>query len=215
MAFGRYLVRKGEIANLLLDKEATVATDDVTERSIKCPCGKSTITITASSPDHPWARASQTNYSTTIDCSECSQNWVVYQESFNNQPAIVLRKELEIRNAARAKYQAASDAIKQSEQATRLLPKIVSSINDETSMAARHRKLTAFGLARESYGTYRKHPYGGEEAIRLIGGQSIAEIGSTDLGGEDRKYFSDAMAELSDLRKAEYAVSLNVVKLDG
>ena len=193
-----------------------MSTDDVSKHSVKCPCGKSTVTFTTSSPDHPWARASQTTYSAAIDCEECREKYAVHHESSNDRPVIVHRDEVDAKKAVREKIRAANKAIKQSEEAERLRAKIIAAINNETSMAARHRKLSEFGLSHESYGTYRKRPYDGAEAMRLAYGAGLARIGSTtDLGGKDQQYFAEALAELEKLDCAERSIRLRVVKLNG
>ena len=151
-----------------------MATDDVTEHPVKCPCGKSTVTFITASPDHPWVRASQTRYSATIDCKECREKYAVHQMSHNDQPVVVHLDEVDAKKAAKEKYWAADEAIKQSEEAERLRPKIIAAIDNETSMAARHRKLSEFRLSYVSYSTYRKQPYGGAEAIRQARGAASA-----------------------------------------
>lgn len=191
-----------------------MATDDVTEHSVTCPCGKSTVTFITSSPDHPWVRASQTRYSATMDCKECREKYAVHQESHNDQPVIVHRDEVDAKKAAQEKYRAADEAIKQSEEAEHLRPKIIAAIDNETSMAARHRKLSEFRLSYESYGTYRKRPYGGAEAIRQARGADLARIDNTAaLGAKDQQYFVAAVAELEKLANAERSIRPKPVKL--
>ena len=82
----------------------------------------------------------------------------------------------------------ADEAIKQSEEAERLRPKIIAAIDNESSMAARLRKLIEFGLSDESYGTYRKQPYGGVEAIGRATGATVARIGNNEA--LSRNYFA-------------------------
>jgi hypothetical protein len=128
---------------------------------------------------------------------------------------MVLRKDVNAKKVAKDKYCAADQAIKQSEQAERLRPKIIAAIDAEPSIAARHRKLQEFDLCYQSYGTFRKHPYDGETAVQRARGAHIARIGSTALGGEDQQYFADALAGLEELDLAEQSISLKVIKLAG
>jgi len=193
-----------------------MATDDVTEHTVKCPCGKSNVTFTTSSPDHPYARDSQTRYSAAINCKECDEKYAVHQESPNDRPEIVHREEVDAKKAAREKYLAAEEAIEKSAEAERLRSKIAEAIDRESSMAARYRKLSEFRLFHGSYGTYRKRPFSGEEAVRRVGGAHLARIGSTtDLGGKDQQYFAKAAAELEKLESAERSIILRIVNLSG
>ena len=193
-----------------------MATDYTTRDLLRCPCGQGVVTLTSTSPDHLWARESQTTYSATIECIACQEEFAVHQVSSNSRPQIVYRDELEAKEAIREEYWAADTAIQQSDQAKRLRPNIVVAVDNESSKAARHRKLKRFGLALESYGTYLKRPYGGEEAIRHIRGRALAHVGSTtSLSSDDKEYFTQAFDALQKLREAEEAIRLREVKLSG
>ena len=191
-----------------------MATQDVTKKPVECPCGEGKVTFVTSSPDHPWARASQTTYSATIDCENCRKTLAVHQEYSTGRPKIVYRAEVEAKNAIREQHRARAEAIGQSAEADRLRDEIIAVIDSQPSKAARHRKLADLGLARNAYGTYLKHPYGGEEALRFVEGARLAQIGSTTtLAGKDQEYFSKAVAELEKLEEAERAITLRPVSL--
>ena len=191
-----------------------MATDDVTRHKTACPCGLATITFTTSSPDHPWARASQTTYSAKIDCMKCRENYVVQQDSSNEEPVIVYREEVGQKRKIRVEIREREEAVVQSREGAALRRRIVSSIDNEESMAGKHRELKQYGLVHVTYGTYRKRPYGGDEAMRFAGGMTLAKIGAgTDLGGEDKAFFVRELDMLERMQRSEEAIRIRVVKL--
>ena len=113
-----------------------MATDYTTRDLLRCPCGQGVVTLTSTSPDHLWARESQTTYSATIECIACQEEFAVHQVSSNSRPQIVYRDELEAKEAIREEYWAADTAIQQSDQAKRLRPNIVVAVDNESSKAA-------------------------------------------------------------------------------
>ena len=54
-------------------------TDRVICYNKPCPCGEGTITITECSPDHPYARDSQTWYKSKINCETCKTKYTIEQ----------------------------------------------------------------------------------------------------------------------------------------
>jgi hypothetical protein len=156
-------------------------------------------------------RASQ--YSATIDCEGCQRQFVVHYDPRHKLPSVVRRENFEAIEAARAKRRAAEERVKKSEEARRLTPRIISAIDTQPTMAAKHRVLERFGLANHSLRVYRTRPYGGEEAIRLGGGRALARIGSMpDMGGADLGYFVRAAEEIAALAHAEKSIKLHPVK---
>ena len=191
-----------------------MATDDVTQYSSKCPCGASTVTFTSASPDHPWARPSQTRHSASIDCADCQDKFSMHQNSSNDMPVIVEKAGVEAKKELREQIQTLDEAIRRSDQAERLRTRIIDKIDEETSMAGRHRKLQELHLTVDSYSTYRRNPYGGEEALHFTGGSTLARIGATTaFGEEEQHYFSEAIEEIERLEDVERKILLRVVDL--
>lgn len=60
-----------------------MSTIDKVSRNYPCPCGHGTITITECSPDHLYARNSQTWYEAEIDCDECKSKFTIDQKDDN------------------------------------------------------------------------------------------------------------------------------------
>jgi hypothetical protein len=195
-----------------------MATDDVTEHAMSCPCGKSTVTFTDSIPDHAWARESQRTYSAFIDCDDCRRDYAVHQEGYlgsNKQPIIVRREQLDQRAAAADRLKEREKEIAASPQAERLKTRIIEEVDGEPTIAATYRLLTEMRVSYETVGTYRRRPYGGAEVVRRLGGSGLARIGSMPrFGGDDRQYFVDAAEELAQLDDAEKSVRLVPVKLE-
>ena len=130
-------------------------------------------------------------------------------------PVIVEKAEVEAKKGLREQIQTLDEAIRRSDQSERLRTRIIDAIDKEISMAGRHRKLHEFHLTVESYSTYRKNPYGGEEALRSTGGSTLARMGATTvLGGEDQSYFSESIEEIERVEDAERKILLKVVDLN-
>jgi len=55
-----------------------------------CPCGAGKIVITQCTPDHPYARASQTSYDARLDCAECSKIFKFSEAKSDNGREIIL-----------------------------------------------------------------------------------------------------------------------------
>jgi len=60
-----------------------MSTDDCTTVESKCLCGNGTISVERCTPDHPWARASQTSYSAALQCVDCAKKYAIGQHSYN------------------------------------------------------------------------------------------------------------------------------------
>ncbi len=189
-----------------------MATDDVTEISSPCLCGQGKIVVTQTMPDHPWVRESQISYAARLDCAVCGEMYVV-QHDHHKLPSLVRRDDVKKRHAATALRQAAEREIAGSPQAGRLIPRIVSAIDTQTSMAARHRALQRFHLSYESLGTYRKRPYRGAHAVESASGGRLAEIGSDpEIGGNDAPFFATAATRIRALEDEERALDVKPVK---
>ena len=56
-----------------------------------CPCGNGKVVITECSPDHPYARDSQTWYRGDLNCSNCRQNFEIAEICKDDDRIIILR----------------------------------------------------------------------------------------------------------------------------
>lgn len=189
-----------------------MSTDDVTHFDVPCACKQGTITITATSPDHPWARDYQTNYDATINCPICAENYVVHATHSGRVPDLAPRQEFEDKQAMHDAYWKLSREVKASPEATRVRVRLLASVNGQSSKAAQHRALAAVGLGGVSYQTFLKHSRPVEMAIEYASGGDLARIGS-GLGGDDQPYFVAAAKLLDQLHEAEAKSPLHTVKI--
>ena len=189
----RVVVGKGRMA---------VATTEHTTIESPCPCGNGAIAVTRSEPDHGYVRPNQIGYAAKIKCRQCSESYEIRDGDYGRFPWLVLRSEADRQRAARAKLAALEAEVKDSDATARLRARIVVEVDGQPSMAAAHRVLTRFGLAPEAVWTYRKQPYGGEEAVRRAGSSGFARIGSMpEMGRADTPAFNWWAKELEELEK--------------
>ena len=190
-----------------------MATDDVVDIDSPCPCGEGTITVTQTSPDHPWATASQIHYSATLNCPKCSAELVVQNKYSGNHPWLARRADITARSDAERAHRFASDTFAKSELAQSLVPLIVADIDSQPSKAAKHRALTKYRLAHESYATFLKFPYDGAKAVQRLSGDRLARIGAGfQFAGIDPTPFKAKAAELEALQSAISATQVPAVK---
>lgn len=189
-----------------------MATDDVSTSSISCPCGKGKIETEQRAPDHPWARDSQTSYSARLDCGECAKHYVVHND-WGKLPALLRKGDVTAQANARATREAAEAELAASSEGQRLVRRVVSVVDAQPSVAARYRTLKRFALIHNSEATYRKHPIGGEEAVRRICGSALARIGSLpEMGGTDTDFFKEKATEIDKLSNTERSLEPRPVK---
>ena len=65
-------------------------TDKVDVYDKPCPCGAGRIVITECSPDHPYARASQTWYEASLLCNHCSKKYKIKEIKKDDEGEIIL-----------------------------------------------------------------------------------------------------------------------------
>jgi hypothetical protein len=188
-----------------------MGTDNANANS-PCPCGKGTIDVEQSSPDHPWVRESQIHYSASLDCPECSKEYMVIQD-YSGLPYITYKVDVKARHVAEAALRAAEKEFLESGVAQSLILKVVERIDTQPSIAARHRLLQQMHLHVGSIGTYRKNPFKGEIAVKHITGGTIAYIGATfPFEGVDQSVFREVQEKISHLHKTFWGSSLRRVK---
>lgn len=174
-----------------------MATTDRTTIESPCLCGKGKIAVTCSQPDHGFARLSQIDYTAKIACEPCGERYEIRDGRYNAYPWVVKRTDADRQREAADKLAALESAVMGSDATLRLRHRIVAEVDGQPSMAAAHRVLRRFGLAYETVSTYRKRPYGGEEATRHIGAAAIVRIGSlADMGTSDTLAFEAWAADL-------------------
>lgn len=179
-----------------------------------CPCGAGTINVEQESPDHPWARASQTHYSARLDCRACAATYVVVHSVGGSRPYLTLKTEMDAKGDARAEHRILEEKFRQHDLARSLEPALIAEIDQALakSMAAAHRVLVSYGLTYESLPSYRKRPVDGAAAVKSASGARMARIGET-LGATEaeRAAFTKVRRKLDELFSASQK-STSVVK---
>lgn len=172
--------------------------------------------MTRSEPDHGYVRTHQIGYAGKIRCGPCAQRYEIRDGEFSEFPWLVLRSEARLQRAAATTLAELEMEVEGSEAAAQLRARIVAEVDGQPSMAARHRVLTQFGLARESVWTYRKRPYGGEEALRWAGAALLAQIGAvSEMGKVDASQFGRWAHELEKLEERVRKLEPAPVKTGG
>lgn len=191
-----------------------MATDDYTTIDSKCPCGKGTISVTRTTPDHPWAKASQTTYSGALNCPECRKTFAILNGHRDQMPSLVLRSAIEAHQAARTAYRSAETRIRSSPQVERLCSRLVAQVDAAPSIAARHRLLESLHLVHVTYGTFRKRPTDGAEAIHYVSALTLVRLGVVHglVEGDDLAFCIQAAKELGELSNAESSSTPKPVK---
>lgn len=68
-----------------------MSTIDRVEKFQVCPCGHGEIRIVEYSPDHPYARDSQTSYTAEICCNKCQERYVIDDAQIEGKRYIILK----------------------------------------------------------------------------------------------------------------------------
>jgi hypothetical protein len=121
-----------------------------------CPCGNGKITIYRCSPDHPWG--GEAWFENQLNCPNCNEVYQFYpsDDIFKKRSRLVLRKDVEDREARRKEWHKKTTAIMEMQAVQRILKQTQSALDQQRSMAAKYRLLRKYGLAEMSEGTFRR-----------------------------------------------------------
>jgi hypothetical protein len=163
------------------------------------------MSVEQSSPDHPWARESQTTYSASLNCETCNDIYQIVQRDSNKLPMLVLKSEVREQEAIQNSYRNLERRLLASAPVQKVLREIIAAVDGQQSNAAKHRILQKFHLAREAYSTYARRPYGGAEAVKYSSGRHIAETGIENkmFSDADLPFVETALGEIRRLRASE------------
>ena len=124
-----------------------------------CPCGEGEIVVGHCTPDHMWARASQSIFRNSLICTKCEQTYVFFSRDPGSKATLVLREDDErIRDAESAWHKTVLD-IENSEIFQELTTSLAHVLFEQPSAAAAHRLLRRASLTNDSLYQYRKHGY--------------------------------------------------------
>ena len=193
-----------------------VSTTEYSTIDSPCPCGQGTIAVTRSEPDHGYVRASQIGYSAKILCGKCSDFYEIRGQEYERFPSVVRRSDADRQRTAQERLEALEKDVMASDAVGRLRQRIVAAVDGEPTMAAAHRVLQRFGLARETVSVCRKRHYGGEEAVRYAGAVALSRIGSMgDMGQADACKFDVWACQLASLEEDVRKLEPDAVKTAG
>lgn len=180
-----------------------MSSDDVSEMHAPCLCGKGEIVVVSSSPDHPWAKESQTRWSGEIRCADCSSEYALYHHYDNERLRLVRRADLDMRLQRTAELRRATEALDRSPEVRALIDRLTARVEQEPSMAAKYRLLHSYGLVYESIATFRRNFKGVVELLRYTAPSHILDILAL-LGEDNPRLAAEArrLKEISDLAHA-------------
>lgn len=184
-----------------------MATTDKTDRDSSCPCGKGTIRVVQETPDHPYAKESQTSYTAYLKCDECAKTYCIVDDAFASGPYLGVKTEVEARDNARAEFFIMSRKFAEHPLAKSIQPAIIAEVDTARlkSKAEAWRVLNKYKLTTDSQATFTKRPKTGAEALKQASGEKLAKIGETAGETEqDRAAFANVSAKLAELHSAGY-----------
>ena len=130
-----------------------------------CPCGNGLIQVDRCSPDHGWGGGSW--FEAKLDCLACQTTYAIYDEYRGKMPKLVLLADIDKREKATAAWHAKRNQIEAAPEFKSAKAKIEKLVDAQPSMAAKHRMLSAAGLADRSLPGFRKYPACTVDATRV------------------------------------------------
>jgi hypothetical protein len=119
-----------------------------------CPCGLGQVDIQFCTPDHPWPTNSKW-FEAKIICEKCAETYSLEEQG--QYYGVVEKREILQRKKRYEAYQAAAKNLMASKQAQEIISRFTMLLDNQRSMAACHRLLSAHQLINESYGTFTRH----------------------------------------------------------
>ncbi len=119
-----------------------------------CKCGAGEIQIECVTPDHPWARASQTRYEERIDCDACEREYAIVRQAGGFY--LIDRNELDQKRNYLTESHKISDALRQHPKVRAAFDQLVQLLASQRSVASTYRLLVSAGLEYISLATFRK-----------------------------------------------------------
>jgi hypothetical protein len=68
-----------------------MSTIDRVDRFQECSCSEGKVRVTECSPDHPYAKSSQTWYTAEFECNTCKKSYQIDDSEIDGERYIVLR----------------------------------------------------------------------------------------------------------------------------
>ena len=131
-----------------------MGTDRSQEYIGPCSCGAGTYEIDHCTPDHGWPVANPEWYESRINCELCSRKYAIHR--FGTSFFLVTQSELRVLEKKTEEVYAAADGLKSAAAAKGVLDTLIALLDDQSSLAAKHRLLTGADLEYSSLATFRK-----------------------------------------------------------
>lgn len=128
-----------------------------------CPCGMGEVNITFCTPDHPWPTQSKW-FETSISCEACSKKYLLVEQGKHFVFAHTLDQSR--REEYWHEYSRRADAMLTWPESVALLHELADVLENQKSVAACHRLLSAHQLDYYSISTFRKKWSGGSDWIK-------------------------------------------------
>lgn len=164
-----------------------------------CLCGKGTIRIGRSTPDHPWVSSYSVHWDANIECPSCQQDYVI--DGSGQAMRVVRRADQSAVAARRSAYEAARKQFMASPAVDALKKNFAAHLDSLKSVAAVHRYLKQSRLESYEIGTFRKRWQGAHHwASDHVGVQSVRTI--ADLLGQNTPALATQLAQIGALDAA-------------
>ena len=124
-----------------------------------CPCGEGEIVVEHCTPDHMWARASQSIFRNSLICTKCELTYVFFSRDPGSKARLVLKEDDERIGDAQSAWHKTLLDIQNSEIFQELTASLAHVLSEQPSAAAAHRLLRRARLTNDSLYQYRKHGY--------------------------------------------------------
>jgi hypothetical protein len=152
-----------------------MGTDRSHEFTGPCICGKGTLEIKHCTPDHGWPVATQEWYETNISCTSCRATYEL--QLLGKMFYLVAKTELAKIEAKKEELYAAEKKLRGEAKAKGVLSALAQLLDNQSSLAAVHRLLSAVSLEHISLETFRKRWGGGTAWVGAhISGYNIGKV---------------------------------------
>ncbi len=132
-----------------------MGTDRFTIHAGPCTCGRGKYIVDECSPDHAYARPSQTWWDSKISCRECASRYELRQSG--NGIVRLLRSEVLEQGDLTDRWHLKLREIDEYADSKGYFEILAARVNSFDSMAELHRELTTLLVARNHVSTFRRH----------------------------------------------------------
>lgn len=140
-----------------------MGTDRIEAYRGKFVCGGGEVVINFCTPDHPWPTQSKW-FETSVSCRDCLDNYSLIEQG--KHFVFVKKSDLKVRDEYWSEYLRRGEELLAWPEVIEILEELEGVLENQSSMAACHRLLSAHRLEYYSVGTFRKKWSGASDWIR-------------------------------------------------